>query len=100
MDAKHIYRVTAGEYEALVQQMENEGCYGADTSDALHEYYDDERAALLRALDWAGDDMVEAERLETAALWDRLEALIERTGEVIQVMEFPLLVERHEVVRD
>lgn len=63
---------------------------GDNHTEDMCEIYSDERAALLRALDWGGDDMAEAELHSTEDLWNRLEWLIEQTGEIIRVDEHDL----------
>jgi len=50
------------------------------------EVHLNERSALLRALDWGGDDMEAAEQHSTEDLWERLSWLIDQTGEVIRVL--------------
>lgn len=98
----NIWRVTCGDHEQVVTEMlaaPNEGCYAKADPDALLEFFYDERAAVLRALDWAGADMAEAECMETDDLWTLLEDTIEQTGEVILVASLPISGETYEVVK-
>lgn len=97
----NIWRVTCGDHEQVVSEMmaaPNEGCYAKADPDALLEFYYNERSAVLRALDWAGADMAEAECMETEDLWTLLEDTIESTGEYILVVSLPISAEVHDVV--
>lgn len=56
--------------------------------EGLHELFEDERAAVLRAMDWAGAPIDESDRQASLdELYDRLELTLDTTGEFILVCE-------------